>query len=162
MSNAGIAQLISFALVVLLGIVAGYNYKRYGKLAIVLCVLCIFLSINSFYWKFPFGRSAENLTGIFKIDTVKSRLGSADISMLRDAVLKVYPENIFEISGVQLTSNTGSWEYFDDGDVFWVEYKFEHEEHSSPIQPTDGNTWTFESDSLTKPEDSYVLVFRKE
>jgi hypothetical protein len=164
MPTQGLAQLIIIGLVILLCLIALFLFKQYTKSSIALFCLSLFLIVNTFYCKSGLVKSGERIrAGSFKLDYRNSYFGNPNSLIDTNATLVVRQNNTFEIKGgIPLKTKQGIWKYFDDGDIYYVEYKFQNEHNSYQMQDNGIDSWTFESNGFTKPDSTYLLKFKRE
>ncbi len=161
MPGQGFAQLIVIVFAAILFILGLLAFNRYKKLSFILLGISIFFIIDTFCCKSELVNNGEkNRIGSFKLDYAKSHFGKSDLFNFPNITLEVQANNTFEIKGnIPLQNKKGNWEYIDDGDISFVEYKFNGETNTSQMQATGVDTWIFSSNGFARPDMTYILTF---
>ena len=161
MPGQGFAQLLIIVFVAILFIIGLLVFNRYKKLSFVLFGISIFFIVSTFYCKSELVKTGEKIRiGDFKLDYAKSHFGKLSLTDFANITLKVRSNNTFEIIGnIPLQIKKGDWEYIDDGDISFIEYKYNGETNVSQMQSTGVDSWIFSSNGFAKPEMEYALVF---
>ena len=118
--------------------------------------------VESFFCKSSLVKQGEkSLVGLYHFNPESSHYDNLNLRQYKNVVLEVHDDHTFEIKGTfpLVINNKGVWNYFDDGDISYVQYKIGNDSTTCNLFNA-FELWSIQC-GLKSSSSSNIVVFRK-